>query len=69
MDNINLRLLSTARHHQRLEEFQPLSQTAETDENFPQASQSRGEKRNVSQRGSVSPQQNSSPKKKNLRRI
>ena len=67
MDNINLRLLSTARHHQRLEEFQPLSQTAETDENFP--SQSRGEKRNVSQRGSVSPQQNSSPKKKNLRRI
>ena len=69
MDNVNLKLLSTARHHQRLEEFQPLSQAGEADENLPETSESssRGEKRNVSQRGSISPQPTSTAKKQNLR--
>ena len=68
MDNINLKLLSTARHHQRLEEFQPLSQAGEAgeaNENIPETSESlsRGEKRNIS------PQPKSSAKKLNLRMI
>ena len=65
MDNINLKLLSTARHHQRLEEFQPLSQAGEVNENIPETSESlsRGEKRNIS------PQPKSTAKKINLRMI
>ena len=65
MDNINLKLLSTARHHQRLEEFQPLSQAGEANENIPETSESlsRGEKR------IISPQPKSSAKKQNLRMI
>ena len=32
MDDINLRLLSTARHHQELEEFRPHRQQEETED-------------------------------------
>ena len=62
MDNVKISLLSTARHHQRLEEFQPVSQNAEGDGDTSQASL-RGEKR----RGSNSPQKEISGKKKTIR--
>ena len=38
MDNVQLKLLSTNRHHQRLEDFQALSQTGENDGDVSQAS-------------------------------
>lgn len=62
MDNVNLALLSTARHHQRLEEFQPQSQSGDGEGDLSQASL-RGEKR----RGSNSPQKEISGKKKAIR--
>ena len=43
MDNINLRLLTTARHHQELEEFNPHHQLEETED-----SAARGDKRPAS---------------------
>ena len=43
MDNINLRLLSMARHHQELEEFNPNHQLEETED-----SAARGDKRPAS---------------------
>ena len=43
MDNINIRLLSTARHHQELEEFHPRRQVEETED-----SEVRGDKRQAS---------------------
>ena len=67
MDNLQLKLLSTNRHHQRLEDFQALSQTGENDGDVSQASLARGEKRNASQRASMSPQKKKSPKKKKSR--
>lgn len=62
MDNVNLALLSTARHHQRLEEFQPLSQAADDEGDMSRVSL-RGEKR----KGSNSPQKQISGKKKTIR--
>ena len=47
MDNVKLSLLSTARHHQRLEEFQPLSQNAEGDGDTSQASLRGGKRRGL----------------------
>ena len=43
MDNINLRLISTARHHLELEEFHPHRQQEETED-----SEVRGDKRPAS---------------------
>ena len=63
MDNVNLALLSTARHHQRLEEFQPLSQNGDGEEADASQASLRGEKR----RGSKSPQKEISGKKKTIR--
>ena len=68
MDNLRLKLVSTNRHHQRLEEFQAVSQGVEGEGDLTQGSLTRGEKRNSSQRPSVSPQKKS-PKKKKSRMI
>ena len=37
MDNVNLTLLSTARHHQQLEEFNPHRQLEETEDTAARA--------------------------------
>ena len=49
MDNVNLTLLSTARHHQELEEFNPHRQLEETEDT---AARARPDKR----KASLSPQ-------------
>ena len=49
MDNVNLTLLSTARHHQELEEFNPHRQLKETEDT---AARARPDKR----KASLSPQ-------------
>ena len=49
MDNVNLTLLSTARHHQQLEEFNPHRQLKETEDT---AARARPDKR----KASLSPQ-------------
>ena len=66
---MRLKLVSTNRHHQRLEEFQAVSQGVEGEGDLTQGSHTRGEKRNSSQRPSVSPQKKKSPKKKKSRMI
>ena len=71
MDNVQLKLLSTARHHQQLEEFQPLSQAngdvsnVENEEIVADVSR-RGEKRNPTFREPDSPMQKKVPKKKRV---
>jgi len=68
MDNVMIKLLSTARHHQQLQEFQPLSQAGddtnvENDEVLADVSK-RGEKRNAQFREPVSPAPKKGSKKK-----
>ena len=68
MDNVMIKLLSTARHHQQLQEFQPLSQAGddtnvENDELLADVSK-RGEKRNAQFREPVSPPIKKGSKKK-----
>ena len=71
MDNVQLKLLSTARHHQQLEEFQPLSQAngdvsnVENEEIVADVSR-RGEKRNPTFREPDSPRQKKVQKKKRV---
>jgi len=68
MDNVMIKLLSTARHHQQLQEFQPLSQAGddtnvENDEILADVSK-RGEKRNAQFKEPASPLPKKGSKKK-----
>ena len=69
MDNVSIKLLSTSRHHQQLEEFQPTSQASDTTNN--QENQEiladisrRGEKRASTFRSPGSPVPKKTSKKK-----
>jgi len=71
MDNVSIKLLSTSRHHQQLEEFQPMSQASDTTNNQDQENQEiladisrRGEKRTSTFRSPGSPDPKKTSKKK-----
>lgn len=70
MDNVRIKLLSTSRHHQQLEEFQPMSQggdvtNLENQDILADVSR-RGEKRNSTFRSPDSPVHKKASKKKKV---